>query len=164
MDTSTWKFGIAGGAVYNFRSPLRIQQDAAAPILINAHYITEPFTPPVYYDVRVSYWKEAKGWQLKFTHHKLILQNRLPEVQRFYITDGFNLLTLNRLWRSKWIFYSVGGGVVITHPESTIRSRMFPENVSFFKKGTIFSGPLWRPPWLNNSFLGSGGLSLEKAE
>jgi hypothetical protein len=140
-QSRTWELGIAGGSVYSFRSPLRIQQDDAAPIRIISHYITEPFTPPVYYDVRVNTWNEAKGWQLKFTHHKLILQNRPPEVQRFSITDGFNLLTINRLWRSKGFICSVGGGVVITHPESTIRNKPFPENGGILNKGYYISGP-----------------------
>lgn len=137
----SWEVGIAGGAVHNFRTPLRIQQTDAAPIHLKASYGTEPFTPPVYYDVRLSSWKEKKGWELKFTHHKLILRNKPPEVQRFSITDGFNLLTLNRVWQIKGLSWSAGAGVVITHPESTIRNRPFPENRGILNAGYYVSGP-----------------------
>lgn len=136
-----WELGIAGGAVHNFRSPLRIQQADAAPIRLWARYRTEPFTPPVYYDIRLTSWKEKHGWELKFTHHKLILQNEPPEVQRFSITDGFNLLTLNRLWQRGGFTWSAGAGVVITHPESTIRNKPFPENRGILNEGYYVSGP-----------------------
>lgn len=117
-----------GRPVHNFRTPLNIYQANAEPIRMKAKYRTETFTPPVYYDVRLNTWKEKKGWELKFTHHKLILANKPPGVQRFSITDGFHLLTLNRLWRKEGFTWSAGTGIVITHPESTIRNKAFPEN------------------------------------
>jgi hypothetical protein len=120
---------------------LRIQQHDFETIRLDARYRTEPFNPPVYYDIRVSTWKEAAGWELKFTHHKLILRNNPPEVQRFSITDGFNLLTLNRLWLVKGFIWSAGGGLLITHPESTIRNKPFPENRGILNKGYYVSGP-----------------------
>lgn len=137
----TWEAGLAGGVVYNFQSPLRIQQNDAPLIRIGARYRTEPFTPPVYYDVRVSSWKNTHGWEVKFTHHKLILRNRPPEIQRFSITDGFNLLTVNRLWLHHGLIWSAGGGIVITHPESTIRNKAYPENRGILNKGYYISGP-----------------------
>lgn len=137
----TWDIGLGGGAVYNLQSPLRIEQNDAPLIQLGAKYRTEPFTPPVYYDVRVSTWKGTNGWEAKFTHHKLILENKPPEVQRFSITDGFNLLTLNRLWLRQGLTFSMGGGIVITHPESTIRNKPFPENKGILNKGYYVSGP-----------------------
>lgn len=137
----SWEVGIAGGAVHNFKTPLRIQQHDFATIRLDARYRTEPFNPPVYYDIRVSTWKEASGWELKLTHHKLILQNNPPDVQRFSITNGFNLLTLNRLWLYKGLTWSAGAGLVITHPESTVRHQPFPENRGILNKGYYISGP-----------------------
>ncbi|ARS34704.1 hypothetical protein CA264_04205 [Pontibacter actiniarum] len=132
---------VAGGAAYNFRTPLHIKQRNAQNIEIDADYRTEPFTPPVYYDIRVSTWQSDRGWELKFTHHKLILDNTPPEVQRFSITNGYNFLTLNRLWQSKGLTWSAGAGLVITHPESTIRNVPYPENKGIFNKGYYISGP-----------------------
>ena len=137
----TWDLSIAGGAVHNFRTPQRIYQADSELIQVNASYRTEPFTPPVYYDIRLTSWKQEKGWELKFTHHKLILNNKPQEVQRFSITDGFNLLTLNRLWHLNGFIWSAGGGVVITHSESTIRNKPFPENRGILNEGYYVSGP-----------------------
>jgi hypothetical protein len=140
-QSRSWEIAVAGGAVHNFKTPLRIQQHDFESIRLNARYRTEPFNPPLYYDIRISTRKEASGWELKFTHHKLILRNNPPEVQRFSITDGFNLLTLNRMWLYKGLTLSAGGGIVITHPESTIRNRPFPENKGILNKGYYVSGP-----------------------
>jgi hypothetical protein len=137
----TWEVALAGGAIANFKTPLKINQNNETALKIKAKYKSEPFKSPVYYDIRVGTWQENKGWGLKFTHHKIILRNKPPEVQRFSITDGFNLLTLNRLWQQQSFTFSVGGGVVITHPESTIRNQVFPENRGIFNKGYYLSGP-----------------------
>ncbi len=140
-QTRTWEAAISGGAAANFRTPLRINQNDAPGIKLNARYRTEPFNPPVYYDVRVGTWQNTKGWALKMTHHKIILNNRPPEVQRFSITDGFNLLTVSRLWQKYGLIWSVGGGAVITHPESTVRGQAFPERGGLLGTGYFLSGP-----------------------
>ena len=137
----SWEVAIGGGATYNFTTPLSIYQDDQPEIKIKARYRTEPFRAPVYYDIRVNKWRENTGWALKFTHHKIILENLPPEIQRFSITDGFNLLTANRLWRRNNFSWSVGGGVVITHPESTIRQKPYPENKGLLNQGYYISGP-----------------------
>src|SRR5690606_3456323 len=113
----------------------------AETIRLQARYRTEPLKPPVYYDVRISTWQQNSGWELKFTHHKLILDNNPPDIQRISITDGYNLLTLNRLWFTKHLILSAGAGFVITHPESTIRNLTYPENKGLFNKGYYVSGP-----------------------
>jgi len=140
-QSRTWEVGVLGGIPYNVRTPLQIFQHDLPAIKLQAKYKTEPFQMPIYYDIRVNSWQDQKGWGLKFTHHKLILTNLPPEVQRFSITDGFNLLTLNRLWSLSGIILSAGAGVVITHPESTIRHKPFPENKGILNDGYYISGP-----------------------
>lgn len=140
-QSRTWELGVLGGVTYNLPTSLKIYQEDLPAIKLKAQYITEPFQPPVYYDIRLSRWQDEKGWGLKFTHHKLILTNLPPEVQRFSITDGFNLLTFNRLWKTHGLILSAGAGVVITHPESTIRNKPFPENQGLFRDGYYISGP-----------------------
>jgi len=136
-----WEVAVAGGGAANIRTPLTINQNNEPKLKIGAKYKTEPFNPPVYYNIRVASWQGIRGWELKFTHHKIILQNKPTQVQRFSITDGFNLLTLNRFWLFRGFTYSVGGGLVITHPESTIRGKVFPENRGLWNKGYYLSGP-----------------------
>ena len=140
-QSRVWEVAVSGGAAANLRTPLRIFQNDAPRIQLNARYRTEPFKPPVYYDLRIGTWQNTKGWALKMTHHKIILENRPPEVQRFSITDGFNLLTVNRLWQRHGLIWSIGGGAVITHPESTVRGQAFPERGGLLGTGYFLSGP-----------------------
>ena len=162
-QTRTFDVAVAGGAVHNFRTPLHIYQKPYSTIKLDAAYATEPFNPPVYYDIRVNTLQHEKGWELKFTHHKLILKNLPLEVQRFSITNGFNLLTLNRLWLTKGLTWSVGGGLVITHPESTVRGKSFSENKGIFNKGYYISGPMAEAAISKRLYLGSSWFMLAEA-
>ncbi len=140
-QTRVWEVGLSGGAAYNFRTPLTIRQSGEEVIDLKAFYKTDPFRSPPYYDIKITTVKANKGLALKLTHHKLILKNLTPDIQRFSITDGFNLLTINRVWLKKGFAWSLGGGIVITHPESTIRHTPFPENKGMLSSGYYVSGP-----------------------
>lgn len=135
-----WEASVAPGAVFNFPAALKIHQDVGL-INLRARYRTDPFSVPFYYDLRVSTWKGNKGFAAKFTHHKLILKNREEQIQLFSITNGFNLFTINRLYFSKGFIWSFGAGIVVTHPESTIRQQPFPENRGMLGSGYFVSGP-----------------------
>ncbi|KUG08328.1 hypothetical protein [Solirubrum puertoriconensis] len=137
-----WEAAVSGGGALNVPSPLRIYQREVATLRLRARYRTEPFRPPVYYDVRLATWRGNQGWALRLTHHKIILRNRPPEVQRFSITDGFNLVTLTRLWQRHGFTWAAGAGAVITHPESTVRNKAFPERGGLFGTGYFLSGPV----------------------
>lgn len=135
------EIGLSGGTAYNFPMPLIIRQNGEKPIAFRASYKTEPLRSPFYYGIKLTSYKERKGTELKLTHHKLILSNLTSEIQRFSITDGFNLLTINRIWFEEGFAWSLGGGLVITHPESTIRNKPFPENKGILSSGYYVSGP-----------------------
>ncbi|AYA35830.1 hypothetical protein D3Y59_01465 [Hymenobacter oligotrophus] len=138
----SWEATVSGGAAFNVPSPLRIQQHGAAPLKFQARYRTKPLRPPVYYDARLATWRGRQGWALRLTHHKIILRNRPLEVQRFSITDGFNLLTLTRQWQRRGLTWAAGAGAVITHPESTVRGRAFAERGGLLGTGYFLSGPV----------------------
>ncbi|UYZ59501.1 hypothetical protein [Hymenobacter latericus] len=138
----TWEAALSGGAALNVPTPLRIHQREAPVLRLQARYRTEPFRPPVYYDARLATWRGSQGWALRLTHHKIILRNRPPEVQRFSITDGFNLITLTRLWQRHGFAWAAGAGAVITHPESTVRNKTFPERGGLLGTGYFLSGPV----------------------
>ena len=80
-------------------------------------------------------------WELELVHHKLYLQNPPPEVQAFQITHGFNFITLNRRWPVYGFGLRAGAGIVLAHPQTTIRGRAFPENGGAFGLGWYVSGP-----------------------
>jgi hypothetical protein len=135
-----WEASVAPGAVYNIPTRLTVRQ-GSNPISLVARYRTDPFQSPFYYGLKLATWKGNKGIAAKLTHHKLILKNRPQEIQLFSITDGFNLLTINRMYFSKGFIWSFGAGIVITHPESIIRQQSFPENKGMLSSGYYVSGP-----------------------
>jgi len=140
IRADTFSAQLFGGAAYNLRLPLVIRQDGEDNLRVNADYDTKPFETPVYYSVRLGWWSDHRAWELEMIHHKLTLTNNPSEVEHFSITHGFNLLTVNRAWRNPWFIWRVGAGVVITHPESTIRGRTF-EQSGGIADGYYLSGP-----------------------
>ena len=139
---ATWIFELFGGSVYNVTTPLHIRQSGYDEIKLNARYETEPFDPPLYYDMRIARWKNNCGWEFEFIHQKLFLENEPVEVQNFSITHGYNLFTINRGWKHKVFILHVGAGIVLTHPETTIREKRYSETKGIFHKGYYISGPV----------------------
>jgi hypothetical protein len=136
----TLSLQVSGGSVYNLQLPLVIRQDGQETIRLNADYDTKPFETPIYYSLRLGWWKDSAAWELEMVHHKLTLANRPAEVEHFSVTHGFNLLTLNRAWKRPLFIWRVGAGVVISHPESTIRGKTF-DQTGGIADGYYLSGP-----------------------
>ena len=111
---------------------------------MNANYRGKPFNAvgaAPYYDFRVGWWEKGRAWEFELLHHKLILHNRPQEVQKFEVTNGFNLLTLNRAWAHRGFIYRLGGGLVVTYPYSTVRGREHATDGGIFNSGYYISGP-----------------------
>jgi hypothetical protein len=111
---------LLGGAL-NASTTLAINQDGEDDIEIDADYATKPFEFPVYYALRLAHLRARGAWELQFIHHKIHLENTTEEVERFEITDGFNILTVNRAFPAGPVDLRVGAGVVIAHADSRIR-------------------------------------------
>lgn len=139
-EEKKWSFEVFMGSAYNLITPLKIRQTGYEDIKLNARYETKPLKESPYYSWRISHWKENKAWELELIHHKLYLENRPPEVEHFEITHGYNLLTINRAWE-RGLIYRLGIGVVISHPETTIRGKRFPANEGLLNHGFYISGP-----------------------
>ena len=139
---SIWSFEIHCGEVYNIPMPLTIRQDNYPPIKIQAKFESEPFTLPLYVDSRVIHWKNRKSWEAEFLHHKLYLQNTLPEVEKYNISHGFNMLMINRGFDRQKFQYRFGAGIVLSHPESKIRGKEFGDSDDNWDLGYYFSGPV----------------------
>lgn len=154
---SNWTFELQGGGVYNVRMPLTINQQGYPPIKLSAKYNTEPFTLPVYWDIRLSKWKNGKSWEVETIHHKLYLDNTTSEVQKFNISHGFNLLIVNRGFDKKTFRYRAGAGIVLAHPESKIRGQEFGSTGEDLDMGYFVSGPVLnfavnKPFYIGNRF------------
>lgn len=139
---SWWSFELHGGEVYNVPMPLTIKQQSYPDIKLTARYHSESLTLPVYWDWRFSHWKNDKSWEIEAIHHKLYLDNTTPEVQKFNISHGFNLLMVNRGFDKKTFRYRAGIGVVLAHPESNVRGKEFGNSTDSWDMGYYLSGPV----------------------
>jgi len=110
-----WRLELAGGAVHNFTTKLKIESENAM-LRLNADYETKPFRGPFYYSVRVSRGR----WEAELIHHKLYLKNTGLSIRRFSVTHGYNLGMLNHTWEIRRILVRVGAGIVVAHPETVI--------------------------------------------
>ena len=117
-----WVWQIGTGSAISLSSPLTISQSGYPDISLTANYETKAWeTVAPYYQIRVGYWEGDKAWELETVHHKLYLKNNPPEVQQFNISHGYNYYTVNRAWRKEGYIWRVGGGFVLTHPETIVR-------------------------------------------
>ena len=139
---SFWSFEAHGGKVFNLPLPLIIRQDGFREIQLKARYRSESFILPVYWDLRLSRWKNDKAFELEVIHHKLYLDNTTSEVQKFNISHGFNMIMVNHGIQENKFRYRLGGGFVLAHPESKVRGKSFGDSTDDFDIGYFISGPV----------------------
>lgn len=130
---------IGTGLAYNVPLPFVIRQSGYPDLRLTARFATRPFAEVPYYDVKVGVAGEPWAFELELIHHKLYLANRPAEVDTFEITHGYNPILLNVV-REKWsAAFRAGAGILLAHPQSTIRG------LRFFEAGGILgwyaSGP-----------------------
>jgi len=135
-----WTFTVSSGSAYSLYTPIVIHQSGRPDIRINGRCWTEPFADVPYYDLRLSQDFAGSRWEVELIHHKLYLQNRPPEVQRFQVTHGFNFITVNHCWSWRGFDLRAGTGMILAHPETMIRDQAFPENAGAFGLGFYPSG------------------------
>lgn len=136
-----WTLSASTGAAWSFPTTLSIEQQGFPELRLSARYANRPFETPIHWVVRLSLRGNGGAWELQHLHHKLYLRNRPPEVERFDITHGYNVLTLNRSWRRGGLGLRGGLGVVIAHPESTVRGRRFGPGQGIFGLDQYLTGP-----------------------
>ena len=138
----SWRVHAGTGTALNLPLPMKIEQAGYPDLSFTAHWDTHPFDTPLYYLWRVER-AYRDGWLgLELIHHKIFLTNPPPsDVQSFSITHGFNVLTVQRVWeRADGFSYRAGAGVIVAHPEGTIRSRPQPKG-GWGDRGYYLSGP-----------------------
>jgi len=136
-----WTFELCGMLPYNLSLPLTIRQTNQPDITLTAQYSSEPFITPFCWVWRIGHWTDHQSWELQAIHHKLYLDNKPPEVGSFSITHGLNLVTVNRAWSADGYVVRAGAGVVLAHPESTVRGKPFREDEGIFGMGYYMTGP-----------------------
>ena len=139
---AAWRIETALGGAQSFGSTLRVEQAGGAPIEIDAAWEGRSFESPLYYAWRVSRDSGPRAWAVRFIHLKAYLENTTPEVERFSVSHGYNLLTLERGFERKGFWLWIGAGIVIGHPESTVRGLTRTENEGGpFGGGYVIRGP-----------------------
>lgn len=141
-----YSFEIFLGEQYNIATPLTIRQSGEETITVGrAEYASDAWTglDSPYYAWRIGR-RDADGiWELELVHEKITLKNKPEEVQHFEISHGYNLITLNRAWNLLGVhdlYWRFGAGVVLTHPETTVRDKSMGYGASF-PDGFYISGP-----------------------
>lgn len=130
---------VATGVQYNVPMRLVIRQNGSPDVKFVARYETKPFAEVPYYDVKLGMGRRPWAFELELVHHKLYLVDRPPEVDTFEITHGYNPLLVNCVRDWAGFKLRAGAGVVITHPQTTVRGQRFPETGGVL--GWFVSGP-----------------------
>jgi hypothetical protein len=127
-----WSFELQFGVVHSLNLPLIIRQEGYTELRIaHANFYSEPLIDPPYWDVRLTKWIKKKSIEIEFVHHKFYLRNLPPEVSRFGISHGFNMVFINHAREAGKYILRAGIGTGIIHPESTIRGMKYPEGTGF---------------------------------
>jgi hypothetical protein len=136
-----WGVELALGGAASLGSTLRVEQGGQPPLELDADWETRSLEAPLYYAVRVSRSGQRGGWALRLVHHKLYLRDPPPEIERFSISHGYNLLTLERGFFVSGFELWAGVGVVIAHPESSVRGLDQPQDQDGIGGGYHATGP-----------------------
>lgn len=137
-----WRAELGLGGAYRGGSTLTLEQAGQPPLTLAAEWTTRSLESPLYYALRLARADPRGAWALRFIHHKLHLDNPTPEVERFAVSHGYNLLTLERAFSLGGFELWAGAGLVIAHPESTVRAQTRAENAGGpFGGGYYLTGP-----------------------
>ena len=121
-----WVVQGSTGTAVQMHSRLVVEQDGEPDLDFTAKYETLPFTSGApYYALRVGRWEGNAAWELETHHHLVTLVDGPPEIGSFSITHGYNMNTVNRAWLRGGFVWRLGGGIVMTHPESVVRNKKF---------------------------------------
>ncbi len=142
-------------------SRLTIRQQGQPDIAFTARFATRPFAEVPYYAVRVGRESGRSAWEFELLHHKLYLANPPEEVQRFQMSHGYNFLLVNRAWRLAPFDLRAGLGVVMPHPENTVRGQRFDEGGGWLGTGWYFCGPGAQVAFARGLTFGHWDVALE---
>lgn len=137
----SWYLNFTPGINYVPPMPLVINQSGFMPVSFWANYETAPLKSPLYYSVRLGFQKESKGWEAELAHLKIYLKNKPGEIQRFSVSHGYNQFFINRARLAGKFGTKTGVGVVIAHPENTVRDLTLNEKNGIFSRGYYLAGP-----------------------
>ncbi|HYE07989.1 MAG TPA: hypothetical protein VEL07_20895 [Planctomycetota bacterium] len=126
-----WRADLFTGSAWNAPVPVRIEQDGERTLDFTAEFTTRPWDAPPYYGARLGRWSDASAWEVEVVHHTMHLEDGPDEIQHLEITDGFNLVFVNRAEDFGWAVVRIGIGPLVTHTVSEVRGRTRNRNGAF---------------------------------
>lgn len=133
-----WAFEVAGGSSVHAPLPISISQEGYPTIELRPSWETHPFEEAPYYSWRVGKWRGDAAWEFELIHDKMIMGNPTAEVSHFEVSHGYNYLLVNRARRQNARTFRLGAGLILSHPETTVRGR--PHGDFDFLQGFYLSG------------------------
>lgn len=128
------------GGAYNVPAKTTIYQEGFEDITLRAKFATEAFVMPIYWDLLAEYNLKKFTIGLHFMHHKLVMTNEHPLLERISITHGYNIFNAYLGTNSsigKFSFTTtLGVGVAFSHPEGKVRG----QNISRLEGVPLLSG------------------------
>lgn len=131
---------LTPGTAVLLPSPLKITQSGYDDLKIWARYKSSPFRSPVYYSIRVGWINGDSGYELEMNHLKIHLQNTTNEISRFSISHGYNQIFINQVKSRNKIGRKIGVGLVLVHPENTVRGVGLNQKQGMFNEGYYIAG------------------------
>jgi hypothetical protein len=141
VEAGGWGLDARLGAAWNVPVRTRIHQEGSPELEFTGRWDTRAFRFPLYYGARARTWDARGGWSVDLVHHKLHLVDPPPEVNRFAISHGYNLVTLQRLFPAGAWTGGLGAGWVVAHPENQVRGAPLDESGGLFGSGYHLAGP-----------------------
>jgi hypothetical protein len=137
-----WFINFTPGVSITPPVPLSVRQENYETIRIRARYNSAPLRIPPYYSVRLGLEKLNRGWEVELNHLKIYLKNIPEEIDRFSVSHGYNQLFINNINKSGRLMTKAGFGLVIAHPENTVRGYKLNEKGGLFNNGYFLAGPV----------------------
>jgi hypothetical protein len=114
---------LFGGTAWSLPLPVDVRTHGES-VRFAARWSTRPLADAPYYAYRVSSGRrDGSAIELEMLHHKLYLENPRAPVERFEVTHGYNLPTVNFARPAGGWRWRVGVGLVVAHPEGRIAGR-----------------------------------------
>ena len=112
------------GEVYNLDQDISISRTNGSDINFHASFKTNGLKSPQYYSLRLGSEIRQIHTEFEFIHHKLYVEDLPPEIDKFEVSDGYNLLLINIVNNIRDnLLYRFGLGTVVTHPDIVIEGQ-----------------------------------------
>ena len=150
-------FDLSLGDAYSFDQDISIKMDDGENINFRAQPKTNGFKNPLYYSLKIRNQFESFDIEIELVHHKIYVDKLPDNIQKFEVSDGYNLLLLNFRKKINNLFgYRVGAGTVVLHPDIKINGK------TNFVRGGGAIPKFWSDGYYWSGFTCQGSVFIER--